>query len=262
MPRDLTRHENEPDYDLHFDDISCTSETSSTKLTQAEKRAIKKAAKDRKSIEKANKNQQKHSITIRDEDLEHIQNVLHGDQDDQTAGNGHPLTTDNTIEEVIARNLAFVNNIHDHQKYLLASVNGRREYERHQRERKRRTRVSQDHETKTEVVNAILLKLGVKLIDDKPEPNRVKHLTPKSKCGNYPTTPASKIKATGKKALVERLREAIFDDLRKDEHEKHETWVRAGGFWRYVGRPVFERMTEIAQRIDWRTGVITQNRDD
>lgn len=35
-----------------------------------------------------------------------------------------------------------------------------------------------------------------------------------------------------------------------------------GGFWRYVGRPVFDRMTEVARSIDWGTGrIIKQGAD-
>lgn len=49
---------------------------------------------------------------------------------------------------------------------------------------------------------------------------------------------------------------AVSEDLQKHENEQRQTCIRAGGFWRYVGRPVFDRMCEISETIDWRTGAI------
>jgi len=55
-------------------------------------------------------------------------------------------------------------------------------------------------------------------------------------------------------AIAAKLRAAIKTDLEKHENEVHARYVRAGGFWRYVGKTVFERMTEIAAELDVGSG--------
>ena len=55
-------------------------------------------------------------------------------------------------------------------------------------------------------------------------------------------------------AVAVKLRNAIKVDLEKHENEVHMRYVRAGGFWRYVGKTVFERMTDIARELDVSTG--------
>ena len=55
-------------------------------------------------------------------------------------------------------------------------------------------------------------------------------------------------------SIVTSLKKEIREDLKTFEHEQRETCIRAGGFWRYVGSKVFERMTQIAEEVDWKTG--------
>ena len=55
-------------------------------------------------------------------------------------------------------------------------------------------------------------------------------------------------------AIASKLRTAIKTDLDKHENEVHARYVRAGGFWRYVGKTVFERMTDVARDLDVSTG--------
>src|SRR6202008_4265053 len=59
----------------------------------------------------------------------------------------------------------------------------------------------------------------------------------------------------GVTSVVTTLKALVKDDLEKFDNEQRETCIRAGGFWRYVGRPVFERMTQIARELDWKTGM-------
>ena len=60
--------------------------------------------------------------------------------------------------------------------------------------------------------------------------------------------------------MLAQLRVAIGEDLKKHENEQRMTCIRAGGFWRYVGKGVFERMMRVGERIDWRTGVIIREK--
>ena len=246
------------DDDPESSSVSNTSENGLPKLTAAEKRVQKKAAKDQKAQSKAAKNQLKHNVSVKQEDIDNVKNVLHGDQEDETSGSGHPLATDKSIEDVIARNRSFVANIREHRKDLLRAIGGRRKSDKERRRLRKRASdqngqinsiTAEDEETE-ELVNAILVKLGV----------AVQVVESKSSTTTPTTSPkAATFADKARVDITEKLRAAIKDDLEKHENEQRQTCIRAGGFWRYVGRSCFERMTEIAERIDWRTGEIRKD---
>jgi len=206
---------------------------------------------------------------VRTEDVERVRKVLHGDQEDQTGGKGHPLATDKTIEQVIERNMSFVANIQEHKRYLLQSVAGRRKSDKEKKRLNRMRRVSEhrggcggrsnvghivDDITETEdLINAILIKLGVPVSTGNGKKGGISTCSSFSSRTPKPTTPKPNSKGpSARDAIVEKLKDAITEDLEKHENEQRQTCVRAGGFWRYVGKPVFERMTEVASRIDWK----------
>ncbi|EXJ55867.1 hypothetical protein A1O7_08798 [Cladophialophora yegresii CBS 114405] len=249
--------------------------TASAKLTKAEIRAMKKASKAAKSQSKAAKNQQRHVINVRTEDVSFVAKVLHGDAADAEgpASATHPLATDRTIEEVIARNMGFLSSIDDHKKALLSSIAQRRRSDRDRRKsastassggpKKRRfsERVNDDDPAEDEMEDLLVAVLGKLGVD-------VEHAR---SCGTPLAVPivnggsAKKNRAGVDKGVVCRphqitsiiasLKGLVRDDLERFENEQRETCVRAGGFWRYVGRPVFERMTQIAKELDWKTGM-------
>ncbi|RMD43625.1 hypothetical protein DV735_g1543, partial [Chaetothyriales sp. CBS 134920] len=55
-------------------------------------------------------------------------------------------------------------------------------------------------------------------------------------------------------AILARLRVEIADDLQKHENEQRMTCMRAGGFWSYAGKGVFDRMTMLDQDKEWKAG--------
>ncbi|OQV04265.1 hypothetical protein CLAIMM_09175 [Cladophialophora immunda] len=262
------------------------------KLTKAEARALKKAAKAAKSQVKAAKNQQKHTINVRTADVSFVAEVLHG-ANTSTGGHlgaTHPLASDKTIEEVIARNMGFMASIEAHKKTLLSSIAQRRKSERERRKSsiagasnhggggKKRRYSEGVHDCDTEddemedLLVAVLVKLGVDGGHARSSgcpANAVAVAAngvgaKKNGVGaGINKAPASSSQQTP--SLVAALKALVKDDLERFENEQRETCVRAGGFWRYVGRPVFERMTKIARELDWKTGVklkeINQERD-
>jgi hypothetical protein len=280
---DVDNEENEPDDDAQTVTDTTASTTDDTdrqhvlppKLSKGETRAMKKAAKAAKSTNKAAKNQKKHVINVRAEDVSFVAEVLHG-----TAANGdgatHPLASDKTIEEVIARNISFLSGIDDHKRLLLSSIAQRRRSDRDRRKsssaasgassssRKRRFgERTNDHDSTEQdemddLLVAALVKLGVAAEHARAETNGA--TSPGATCvaAKKKGTPGKDFATTSPQqipSIIALLKALIRDDLERHENEQRETCVRAGGFWRYVGRPVFERMTVIAKEIDWKTGM-------
>lgn len=269
--------------------VTTPSESSSTarpKLTKAESRAMKKAAKAAKSQSKAFKNQAKHAISVRSEDVEFVATVLHGDKNAATAAAAanHPLATDKNIEEVIARNMGFMSNIQAHKHTLLQSITQRRKADREQQRRRsaaaaistnnchnsnfKKLRCSAggghddfdglDEETEY-LLAAVLTKLGVDAARIKTGGGGASSAARRG--GNNKNWGSSAAGSGGANvnanlsAIVANLKTLVKDDLERHENELRETCIRAGGFWRWVGKPVFDRMTQIARELDWKTGV-------
>ena len=67
-------------------------------LSIAQKRALKEM-KAEKSIGKASKNQRKHTILVRREDIEAVVRSIHSDGFGAVSNDGHPLSTDKTIKK-------------------------------------------------------------------------------------------------------------------------------------------------------------------
>lgn len=249
-----------------------TFATPSKKPTKAEVRAQKKAKKSAKSQTKALKNQNRNLASITSADVERVAQVLHGDEADIIHdGSAHPLVTDKTIEDVINRNLNFVKNIQVHKQYLFRSVAaGRKETKERKRLKKRESKgeTMEDTVEMEEVVSAIMIQLGVSPcvvsassgsgISSMGAPFRTNNaITPGRKRASSALAISPSPSAFSNKsvmAVVTKLRAAIKTDLEKHENEVHARYVRAGGFWRYVGKTVFERMTEIAAELDVGSG--------
>lgn len=205
----------------------------------------------------------------------------------------HPLATDNNIEDVIARNLNFVKNIQAHKQYLFKSIaTGRKETKERKRQKKRESKGETNEDTieMDEVVSAIMIKLGIArndvlasssssttanngngngfggsngsvggggmILRSRNNTSNGRKRVPSLTLALSPAFSSNSKSSTNKAALAvaSKLRVAIKADLEKHENEVHMRYVRAGGFWRYVGKSVFERMTEIARELDVSTG--------
>jgi hypothetical protein len=268
----ILRHEGEAQDDQENDDTETVTDattsnsdtTAPPKLTKAETRALKKAAKVAKSQNKAFKNQAKHTISVRTEDVETVNKVLHGDTDQVAT---HPLASDKTIEEVMQRNMGYMSNIADHKRQMMSSIAQKRRSERERRRsvqhnKKRRfssvgdadDTVEEDEETE-QLLAAALTNLGIAPAHAGGAASGGQSNV--KKCvGKSPAAGTSSAQAS----IVANLRTLVKDDLERHENEQRETCIRAGGFWRYVGRPVFERMTKIAEELDWKTGALLKNK--
>ncbi|EXJ84166.1 hypothetical protein A1O3_04833 [Capronia epimyces CBS 606.96] len=284
-------NENDPDTeDAQTVTDTTTSTTSESpcmpphKLTKAEARAMKKAARAAKSQSKAFKNQAKHAVSVRTEDVAFVATVLHGDNAANRAATAtHPLASDKTIEEVIQRNMGFMANIQDHKKQLLLSITQRRKADRERRKsgaanghqnnhhhhnatsKKRRFSSGVGHdddadnsEEETEyLLAAVLTKLGVDAAHIRtPAGGPANGAAATKKGASRAAASASGGNVNANLAsLIANLKTLVKDDLERHENEFRETCIRAGGFWRFVGKPVFDRMTRIAGELDWKTGV-------
>jgi hypothetical protein len=266
--------------ELETASTSAPSTTSSVgiklpKPTKAEQRAAKREAKDAKSRRKSLKNQGKYNgIVIRADDIEAIGTVLHGEQ---STDESHPLASDKCIEDVMERNRGYVTSIYEHKAMLLKEVGRTRrvELERTRKAKKRKERDSISNgsgygnshpaggdsglvdEEQEALVNAVLIRLGISVeaAADGGAAGAALHspITPKR------SSSAGKSSQEVEMVLAQ-LRVAIAEDLVKHENEQRSTCIRAGGFWRYVGRPVFDRMMEVAERIDWKTGMLIKSK--
>ncbi|OAP62909.1 hypothetical protein AYL99_02136 [Fonsecaea erecta] len=298
QPFDVGNDDFEDEQDEHdADALTVTTDTTTSttgesgrrlipapRLTKAEARAIKKAAKVAKSQSKAAKNQQRHTINVRTADVSFVAEVLHG-TNAGTAGQPaatHPLASDKTIEEVIARNMGFISGIQAHKKMLLSSIAQRRKSERERRKssiagafnqaaggKKRRFsegmhECDADDDEMEDLLVAVLVKLGVDggharssscPANAAAAAAAVNGVSAKKNGAGAGINRASVSSPQQIPGIVTALKALMRDDLERFENEQRETCVRAGGFWRYVGRPVFERMTKIAEELDWKTGV-------
>lgn len=252
--------------------------------TKAEKRALKRAAKAVKSQNKAFKNQARHTISVKTQDVEFVNTVLHGEASPSSAT--HPLASDKTIEEVIQRNLGFVSHIEAHKRQLIHSIGVRRRDERRNAtpnpkdsKKRRFSAVSnnshqdedeEDEETENLLI-AVLMRLGIDREQIKLSGSAGRGNTNLRKSlGKYPSMSGASSTAPGNNhsspaahrlSLVGSLKRLVKEDLEKFENDQRETYIRAGGFWRYVGKPVFDRMTTIAGELDWKTGVKLKERN-
>ncbi|KAI1610937.1 hypothetical protein EDD36DRAFT_490159 [Exophiala viscosa] len=221
------------------------------KLTKAEIRAQKKAAKAAKSQSKAAKNQKKHTINVRSEDVALIARILHGDSAANSADT-HPLASDKEIDDVIKRNLGYVSNIEAHKKQLLSSIALKRRADR------RPSQADEKDEEWENILAAILTKLGI-------EAAHISASVPSgagSKKENRRSQRSSEEASALPMTIVANLKVAVKEDLERFINEQKETCVRAGAFWRYVGKPIFDRMTRIAMEVDWKTGMKLKERDE
>lgn len=224
------------------------------KLTKADIRAQKKAAKSAKSQSKAAKNQKRHTINVRSEDVALIARILHGDSL-TSAADTHPLASDKEIDDVIKRNLGYVSSIEAHKKQLLSSIAQKR---RTDQERRRTGSADETDDDMEGVLAAILAKLGVDAAHistsaagsgaGAKKENRRAH-----RSGEETAQPLT---------IVASMKALIKDDLERFTNEQKETCVRAGAFWRYAGKPIFDRMTRIAMEVDWKTGMKLKDREE
>lgn len=262
--------ENDPATAEETASVSAPSTTSSgnkpLKPTKAELRTAKREAKDAKSRRKSLKNQSKHiGIALRAVDIESVATILHGEQNTDES---HPLASDKCIEDVMERNRRYVTSINEHKALLLKEVGRTRrvEQERTRKARKRKERGSisdgsgqaghlgadgivMDEEQEA-LVNAVLIRLDIAL-DAVGDGNATLALPP-----GTPKRVSGGRSSQEKSIVLAQLRVAIAEDLLKHENEQRQTCIRAGGFWRYVGRPVFVRMMDVTERIDWKTGTL------
>lgn len=224
-------------------DPSVQGQDTNPRLTKSEKRDQKRQARVAKSLSKTRKNQDKITIAVREEDIERVAKIIHGNSYRSPRDDAHPLATDATIEEVIERNIGFCSSIASHNKALLESMaqtRKRRISEKDKRMSSQRAESAVDIE---DVVTAILAQLDI-----------ITPMAPAS-TSKTPQTPRHLIGSPkARNALFRKLRDTVREDIEKYENEQRETASRCAGFWRYCGKAIFDRMSENAKEIDWRTG--------
>lgn len=193
--------------------------------SKAEQRAYRKAIKHEKSLKKSAKNSERHTLSVRQSDIDSVTKALHGNLTDTSTGAGHPLATDQDLEDVIERNRRFVANIQEHKVYLRTSIRSARRATNSQRKSRKRGKTAEADETTTqhgseELVNGVLLELGINMSSNPSErPDRL---------DSFCSTPPARIST-----VAQKLRTAIHEDLEKHENEQRQTCIRAafGAMW-------------------------------
>ena len=234
------------DCQTHGRNINFPTIRQSLSITQ--KRALKKEIKAEKSISKASKNQQNHTVSVRREDIESVARAIHGDDFGAINNDGHPLGTDKTIEQVVKRNLVFVSAIQEHRFALLRSLAKERDLTSKNRQSQRSENDEAElldvREHMEDLVVAVLEKLGV-------------HSASPTLAFNAPATNSFGTLGSGKRtkaAIVQKLSAAIAEDIENHENEQRQTYQRAAGFWRYANHEILVRLTEHAKKVNWATG--------
>ncbi|RMZ80332.1 hypothetical protein DV738_g2746, partial [Chaetothyriales sp. CBS 135597] len=178
----------------------------------------------------------------------------------------HPIATDTCIEDVLKRNLSYVAWIREHNAEFVAkkkpAVDGSGDG----------MAVFEDTEASSvddmdALVDAILFKFGI--TDSSNSPAAAGGAPASAGAPGFGATNAASGGGSGSSfgsgsfsssnmssaqaAVLARLRVEIAEDLRKHENEQRMTCMRAGGFWRYAGKGVFDRMTMLDQDKEWKS---------
>jgi hypothetical protein len=213
-------------------------------LSITQNRALKKEIKAEKSISKASKNQQKHTVSVHRGDIETVARAIRGDDFGAVNNDGHPLGTDKTIEHVVKRNLGFVSAIQEHRSALLRSLAKERDLtskNRHsQRSENGEAELPDVREHMEDLVVAVLEKLRV-------------HSASPTLAFNAPATNSFGTLGSGKRtkaAIVQKLSAAIAEDIENHENEQKQTYQRAAGFWRYANHEILVRLIEYVKKVN------------
>ena len=246
---------------LHADDEKAMA---SPRRTKAEQRALKREEEAEKSKAKATRNQQRHGVRFTQQDIDTVARAIHGEDYGAASTKSSPLATDENIDDLIKRNLSFVSALESHRSLLVQTVAKQRKILSEPAKRSRRScaggvgkRDSSDlpggdNNNTDAFVFAIAVKLGVSLAGAGGATTQQTSFKNTSKLLGG----ASKVK----KPVMQRLCQAIAEDVKKHENELRETAVRTEGFWRYATTEVFFRMKENAEKVDRKTGAILRER--
>lgn len=240
------REDEGSDCQTHRRNINFPTIRQSLSITQ--KRALKKEIKAEKSISKAFKNQQKHAVSVRREDIEAVARAIHGDDFGAVSNDGHPLGTDKTIAQVVKRNLGFVSAIQEHRSALLRSS----AKERDLTSKNRQSQQSETNEAGLLDVREHMEDLVVAVLENLGVHSASPTLAFNARATNSFGTPGSGKRT--KAAIVQKLSAAIAEDIENHENEQRQTYQRAAGFWRYANHEILVRLTEHAKKINWATG--------
>ncbi len=233
-------------------DTEITAKPEETFASPGEKRSLKKTMKEKKSQEKAFRNQQKFVVAVSQAHVDRVAKVIHGAHYNVDKIGGHPGTQEKDIDAIFKRNDAFNAAIGAHRLWLKDQVRGSRARNGKQGKNAQEKQCSEDMENGMvvekqdldQLVSQILAGLG---LHDHGGSAR------SSRTSIEDATPSRNRKQRA--SLLLKLREEIAADIEKSENERRARQQRMEGYWRYVNGTVTDRLANNAQTVDRATGV-------
>ena len=255
---DLSTHDEGTATDVSSNDLRTPDEDLGGSLTAgersmspSERRAFKKATKDKKNQEIAFRNQQKFVLPVSQAQVDQVARVIHGPQYNVDGLGGHPKTQEADIDDTIDRDDSYTSAIKDHRSWLIKQMkvsrarDGRKGADawKTQQEEDVQDVLSVKKQDMELVVAAILTELGV-LNHDDAHPRVT---------GTGSQTPNRSRKH--KASTILQLRKEISADIEKSENDFRARQQRMEGYWRYINGTVTNRLVDNAQAVDRATGV-------
>jgi hypothetical protein len=224
----------------------------------SERRSLKRSLKEKRSQEKAFKNQQKFVVSVSQFHVDRVARVIHGAHYNVDKIGGHPGAEEKDVDAIFKRNDAYNAAIKAHRIWLNEQVRGSRARTGKKGVEVQKRQYSEDVESGLQVekhdveqlVSSILVQLG--LHDQTGD-------AVSSKTSIDSSTPNRNRKQ--KASLLLKLRREIAADIEKSENERRATEQRMEGYWRYVNGTVTDRLANNARSVDRATGVKLK-RDD
>lgn len=234
------------------EDADITVKPEETFASPSERRSHKKIMKEKKSQEKAFRNQQKFVVPVSQAHVDRVARVIHGEHYNVDKIGGHPGTQDKDIDAIFERNDAYNAAIQAHRLWLKEQVRGSRARRGKQGGEAQQKQHSADMENGMlvekqdleQLVSEILAGLGLRDHGSSAQMSRpfIESATPHHN-------------RKQRASLLLKLREEIAADIEKSENERRARQQRMEGYWRYVNGTVTDRLANNAQSVDRATGV-------
>lgn len=204
----------------------------------------KRERKARQSLLKAQRNEEKHSVTLAETSADDVAKIIHGPAFDTNGRSGMPNAGEAAMFDAMYERMdTFVQKMDEHQNSLRARARARRH-----RKGYRRGTISYTHNE--ELAISMLFEMGVVDL----EADSVVPVIPSN----------NQMTRTKRAALIQKLQAAIETDLAGHRNELRDRNVRMLAYWRFVNISVLTRLRKAAALVDRVTGarIVGGDEDD
>ena len=242
------------DPDSLSEDLDFRNRSEERFTSSSERKSLKRTMKDKRSQEKAFRNQQKFVVSVSQAHVDRVAKVIHGAQYNVDRIGGHSGTQDKEIDSIFQRNDVYNAGVQAHRTWLKDQVRESRarkgkhgpDAQKKQYKEDVESRLLVEKQDSEELVSSILVQFGFHAGGGGGDLRSTKASSVN------PPTPTRGRKNAG---LLQQLRQEIAADIEKSENERRATQQRMEGYWRYVNGTVTNRLANNAQSVDRATGV-------